>query len=396
MARRSALHSSLIWAHRWLGLTVGVIFTIVSVSGSALLFQRQYWEWAHGDLTPPGMSADIGSIDRWIDQGKKAVPDLGEPIAIWPPHVEHNLSDAGMLIFAGRKPGGLGNMGFAAVLVAPATGTVLGVVDVDRSPAYAPLFLHRDLWTGQTGQVVSAVMAIGTLLLLIIGIYLWWPPLGSFVRRLLGRPWRSLKQARPLHDWVGVWTLIVLTALVASGLALVRPAWVEPALDAVAGPEPEEPPLAAAAACGAPVTFDAAIARASALVPAGRFKSLYPIDYPTLLPDRSSTDQPSRHAAPTNVGASGNRRWELVLAPEGEEGRRGESHVLVDRQCGDVTLEATPATRSGHETASMWLSDIHDGAAFGRGGPLFVSLMGLSPLVLLWSGVLMWLRGRRR
>jgi uncharacterized iron-regulated membrane protein len=374
MARRSAWHAFLVWAHRWLGLTVGVIFTIVSVSGSALLFQTHYWEWAHGDLTPPDMSADIGSIDRWIEQGKKAVPDLGEPIAVWPPHVEHNLSDAGMLIFAGRTPGGLGNMGFAAVLVAPATGDVLGVVDVDRSPAYAPLFLHRDLWAGQTGQVISAIMAIGTLLLLVIGIYLWWPPWSQFVRRLLGKPWRSLKQARPLHDWVGVWTLVILTALVGSGLALVRPAWVEPALNAVVGPEPpdheKQPPLAAA--CAGPVTFDAALARASALVPGGRFKSLYPIDYPKF------------------------RRWELVLEPEHAEGRRAESHVLVDRDCGGVTLEATPATRSGHETASMWLSDIHDGAAFGRGGPLFVSLMGLSPLVLLWSGILLWLRRPRR
>jgi uncharacterized iron-regulated membrane protein len=370
IARRSRWHAFLVWAHRWLGLTVGLIFTIVSVSGSALLFQDHYWEWAHGHLTPPDMSAEIGSIDRWIEQGKKAVPDLGEPIAVWPPHVEHNLSDAGMLIFAGRKPGGLGNMGFAAVLVAPATGNVLGVVDVDRSPAYAPLFLHRDLWTGQTGQAISAIMAIGTLLLLVIGIYLWWPPWAQFVRRLLGKPWRSLKQARPLHDWVGVWTLIILTALVASGLALVRPAWVEPALNAVAGLEPEPPPLAAT--CAGPVTFDAALARASALVPGGRFKSLYPIDYPKF------------------------RRWELVLEPEGAAGRRGESHVLVDRECGGVTLEATPATRSGHETASMWLSDIHDGAAFGRGGPLFVSLMGLSPVVLFWSGILLWLRGRRR
>jgi uncharacterized iron-regulated membrane protein len=384
MARRSTWHSWLAWAHRWLGLTLGVIFTIVSVSGSALLFQRQYWEWARGDLTPPGLAADIGSIDRWVEQGKKAVPDLGEPIAIWPPGVDHNLSDAGMLIFAGRKPGGLGNMGFVAVLVAPATGTVVGVVDVDRSPAWAPLFLHRDLWAGQTGQVISAVMAIGTLLMLVIGLYLWWPPRGSFVRRLLGKPWRTLKQARPLHDWVGVWTLIVLCALVASGLALVRPAWVEPVLDAVAGAEPEETPPSAS--CGtpatpatpatpvtpvAPMTFDAAIARASALVPGGRFKSLYPVD-----------------------AKSG--RWELVLATGQSDARHDEAHVRVDRHCGDVTLEATPATRSGHETASMWLSDIHDGAAFGRGGPLFVSLIGLTPLVLLWSGVVLWLRRPRR
>jgi uncharacterized iron-regulated membrane protein len=187
-----------------------------------------------------------------------------------------------------------------------------------------------------------------------------------------------LKQARPLHDWVGVWTLIILCALVVSGLALVRPTWVEPALNAVAGPEPEETPPSASCGSGTPVapvtplSFDAAIARASTLVPGGKFKSLYPVDFPTF------------------------RRWELVMGTNGSDARKDEAHVLVDRQCGDVRLEATPATRSGHETASMWLSDIHDGGAFGPGGPLFVSLIGLTPLVLLWSGILMWLRGRRR
>jgi uncharacterized iron-regulated membrane protein len=186
-----------------------------------------------------------------------------------------------------------------------------------------------------------------------------------------------LKQARPLHDWVGVWTLIILCALVVSGLALVRPAWVEPVLDAVAGAEPEETPPSESCGSGTPVApvtplaFDAALARASTLVPGGRFKSLYPV-------------------------VAKFRRWELVLATGQSDARHDEAHVLVDRQCGDVTLEATPATRSGHETASMWLSDIHDGSAFGRGGLLFVSLIGLTPLVLLWSGILMWLRGRRR
>ena len=96
---------------------------------------------------------------------------------------------------------------------------------VDRTPAYAPLFLHRDLWTGQTGQIISGVMAIGTLaaprhrhLSVVASV-------GS-VRAEIARTAvaDSLKQARPLHDWVGVWTLIVLSALVASGLALVRPA----------------------------------------------------------------------------------------------------------------------------------------------------------------------------
>lgn len=370
MSRRAQLRLILEWLHRWIGLTVGVVFTIVSLSGSALLFQSQFWEWAHGDLTPPEMSSTVGSIDRWIQNGKAVLPELGEPIAVWPPHVEHNLSDAGMLIFAGREPGGLGNMGFAAVLVEPPTGKVLGIVDVDRSPAYAPLFLHRDLWAGQVGQIVSGIMAIGTLGLLAIGLYLWWPPRRQLVRKLTGRPWRAtFSRARPLHDWVGVWTVVALGILVASGLLLVRPGWIEPIIDVAAGPANEEAP--SDVVCGTPLTFDAAIARASRLAPSGRFKSLYPAD-----------DQ--------------FQRWEIVLAPERSVARQDEVHVVADMRCGTVAVEGTPATRSAHEAITMWLADAHDGAAFGAAGPVVVSLVGLSPVVMIWSGFVIWIRRRRR
>ncbi|MGH9159642.1 MAG: PepSY-associated TM helix domain-containing protein [Vicinamibacteraceae bacterium] len=370
MSRDAPPRPILEWLHRWIGLTVGLVFAIVSLSGSALRFQRQFWEWAHGNLTPPGMSGVVGSIDRWIENGKAAVPELGEPIAVWPPHVEHNLSDAGMLIFAGRTPGGLGNMGFAAVLVEPATGKVLGIVDVDRSPAYAPLFLHRDLWAGEVGQIVSGIMAIGTLGLLSLGLYLWWPPRRRLVGKLTGRPWRvTFSRARPLHDWIGVWTVVALAILVASGLLLVQPGWVEPIIDVAAGPESAEAPISAP--CGTPLTFDAAIARASALAPSGRFKSLYPAD--------------ARF-----------ERWEIVLAPERSVAHHDEVHVVADLRCGTVAVEGTPATRSAHEAMTMWLADAHVGTAFGPVGPVVVSLVGLSPVVMIWSGFLMWIRRRRR
>lgn len=365
---RASLHAALVWTHRWAGLTVGVILTVVCVSGSALLFQRQFWEWAHGALAPPGMSTEIGSIDRWIDNGRAILPELGYPIAVWAPHVDHNQSRAGMLIFAGRPPGGLGNMGFVAVLVAPATGDVLGVVDVDRSPAYAPLFLHRDLWTGEIGRLISGVMALGTLLMLVIGLYLWWPSGARLARKLSGRPWRlTFTRSRPLHDWIGIWTLVMLTILVVSGLALVQPSWVTPVLDAVAGPEPADTPPDAP--CGAPLTFDAAVARALALAPSNEFKSLYPADAEF-------------------------RRWEIVLAGAERDAHSHETHVVADMRCGTVDVEATPTTRSAHEATTMWLSDAHDGVAFGAAGPILVSAFGLSPVVLLWSGVLMWIRGR--
>lgn len=364
---RARLHGVLVWTHRWLGLTVGVIFTIISISGSLLLFQSQFFEWAHGELIPDRLSARVSSIDQWVRNARGAVPHLRGPIAIWAPHVEHNLTRAGMLVFDGQQPGGLGHMGFAGVLVAPETGAVLGVIDIDRSPAYAPLFLHRDLWAGTVGRAVSGLIAIGSLVLLVLGIYLWWPGSAQIARKLWPRPMRrTLARARPLHDWVGIWAFPLLVVLTATGLYLVRPTWLAPVLTIAAGPKQSSE--AHAVACGAPIGFDEAIARATSLVPGGEWKAIYP--------------------------AGGPQRWEIAFATHGDEAMHRETHVVADLSCGTVRVDATPGTRSRREATEMWLIGLHDGTAFGAAGPVIVSLTGLLPLVLTWSGVRMWLRRR--
>jgi len=363
----SRLHRVLLWVHRWVGLTVGLVFTVVSVSGSLILFQPQYFQWAHGDLLPEELSGHVSSIDRWVENGRRAVPHLQGPIAIWAPHVEHNVSPAGMLVFGGQQPGGLGNMGFAGVLVAPDSGDVLGVIDIDRSPAYAPLFLHRDLWAGTTGQVVSGIVAVGTLILLVIGLYLWWPASMRLGRKLWPRDWRkTFTHARPLHDWVGVWTFGLLAVLTGTGLYLVRPAWVSPVLDVAAGPETAA--IDHPDACGLPIGFDEAMTRAASLVARGEWKAVYPGD----------TAQ----------------RWEITFATHGRNAMHDETHVIADLQCGIVTVDATPQNRSTREAAEMWLIGVHDGSAFGPIGIAVVTLAGFLPIVLTWSGFRLWLRRR--
>ena len=113
------LKPALRWLHRWVGLTVGALFVLVAISGTLLLFQPQFFLWAHGEMIPAHLSQDVGSAERWLENARAAVPDLHELVVIYRPHHEHNVSDAGMLIFGGREPGGYGKLGLAAVLVAP-------------------------------------------------------------------------------------------------------------------------------------------------------------------------------------------------------------------------------------------------------------------------------------
>jgi uncharacterized iron-regulated membrane protein len=368
MAARNGLWATLRWVHRWLGLTLGLVFTAVALSGSLLLFQPQFFEWAHGEMIPDSLAQKPGSVDAWVANGRAAVPELGDPIAIWRPHVSHNISDAGMLIFAGLEPGGLGNMGFAGVLIAPATGAVLGVFNVDRSPAYAPLFFHRDLWAGELGKVLGGVMAIGTLISLSMGLYLWWPPRNRILPKLSLRPWRTtLRNATSLHNWTGIWMLVALLTQVATGLYLAQPSWVEPALGLLPDAHAEEAP--GEGPCRTPIGFDAALAKAQDIVPNGTWTAIYPHDEEF-------------------------RTWEIAMRTGGDtDAENGDVRVLADLRCGRIALHETAATRPARHTAEVWLMGLHDGSIFGLPGEIVVALLGLAPLVLAWTGIRMWLRG---
>lgn len=365
------LKPALMSIHRWLGLSFGIVFAIVALSGALLLFQPQFFRWAHGDVIPAGLSAVPGSIDRWVENARAAVPGMLGPIAIWPPHFDHNVSDAAMVVFEGSEPGGLGNTGLVAVLVAPATGQSLGVIDVDRSPAYAPLFLHGQLWSGALGAVVMGIMAISALLSLFIGIYLWWPR-SRWLAKLSPSPWRStFSQAARLHNWSGAWAAAMLSVVAATGLYMVQPEWVEPVLRAVAGPLDARQPHATEPATGActPMTFDTALERAQELFPGGAWKALEPQDEAL-------------------------RTWQITMIGESASPQR-RTHILADLHCGAVSVSETPDSRSARSTAELWLLGIHEGSAFGTAGEIFMAMVGLVPLVLLWSGVRIWLRRRR-
>ena len=365
------LQSVLRITHRWIGLTLGVILALIGVSGTSLLFQPQFFRWAHGEMIPENLPQQVGSIEQWARNARAVVPELHGPIVMWPPHTDHNVSDAGMLIFDGPEPGGIGNLGLKAVLVAPATGEVLGVVDVDRSPAYAPLFLHGSLLAGESGMIVVGIVAIGTLIMLPIGLYLWWPRQArQLTQKLSPLPLkRTFGYAARLHDWLGIWALVLLLVLAGTGLYMTQPSWVEPALNLLPAARHSEH-SAATAPCSGAITLDAAIGKAQGQLPHAQLATV-------ILEDDKGT-------------------YELVFRPRGSESTTGETHVLADLTCGSVVIEESPDTRAPKDVVTSWLSSLHDGTVFGWTGRILITIAGLTPLILAWSGIRVWLRRRSR
>lgn len=361
--------SRLRWLHRWIGLTLGSVLVLICSSGTALLFQAQLFRWAHGELIPPALSPEVGSIDAWVSNSRAAAPDLPGPFYIWAPHSRFNISDAAMLLYK-SEPKGFGKLGYTAVLVSPATAEVLGLVDLDRSPAYVPIFLHGRLGVGRPGLWIVAIVAVATVLLLAIGLYLWWPPRHRLMQKLTPLPWRStFSYAGRLHDWAGAWSSPLLLVVAVTGIYMARADWLEPALRLLPG-EATHASAPMPGSCTGPIGFDEAIARAG--VP-GELVAIEAVD-------RADRVQ---------------RRWELVFKPPGAASVAQETHVEADLGCGTLAVAAAPGKRTARDAARMGLRGLHDGTLFGFPGEVFVSVLGLVPLVLAWSGIRRWLRSRR-
>jgi uncharacterized iron-regulated membrane protein len=105
------------------------------------------------------------------------------------------------------------------VFVNPATSQVLGVVRENDRFMKVIFYLHGELLLGSGGSMVVELAASWTILMLLTGLYLWWPR----NPRLGGTLYPRLRQGqrifwRDLHAVVGMWISLLALFLLLSGL----------------------------------------------------------------------------------------------------------------------------------------------------------------------------------
>ncbi|MFN9106107.1 MAG: PepSY domain-containing protein [Betaproteobacteria bacterium] len=60
----------------------------------------------------------------------------------------------------------------------------------------------------------------------------------------------------------------------------------------------------------------------------------------------------------------------------------------------EILVERSDRTRNAGETFMHWLFPLHSGTAFGTAGMVAMSLAGIAPLLLVLTGLWVWLRKR--
>ncbi len=199
-----------IWRwHFYAGIFCIPFVIFLSITGSIYLFKPQIDRWVDRPYDHLHLSGQRATPEQIALAAVAAVPNASLHYYELPPS-----DDAAVRVIVG-----IGKQEFR-VYVHPVTKAVLHIVDEDHRPTTLLAHLHGQLLVGRWGSYLIETAASWALVLILTGLYLWWP---RQTERLAGVLWVRLGRGqrifwRDLHAVTGVWLSAFALFLIATGL----------------------------------------------------------------------------------------------------------------------------------------------------------------------------------
>jgi uncharacterized iron-regulated membrane protein len=370
------------WAiHRWIAILLCVLLVPIAISGALLVWHDELDALVHpARFAVTGNST--GPISSYLDNARKALPAGFAPMVVRFPAED----DRPVTVLARGDESGARQL--LTVYLDPPSGRVLDVVNF-RSSFFG--FLHRfheNLTVPEySGRAIVGWAGVGMLILSLSGLWLWWPRNGVL---RAGLRWRRAGDATiaNLHYLLGFWIALPLTLVSLTGIYLSFPQTARSAMSAIApmNPQAGRPILAAQLARETQLTPDAALDRGAK--PGWRPSALFLATLQSERGERNEraeqrSERPDRSERPAAT-------WRAQLR---DPGSNDIATVIVNDR--DGTARSLPDPLAG-DRAAQWIRALHEGS---RGGPLWqiaVFLTGVFPPIFAVTGIVMWLRRRRR
>jgi uncharacterized iron-regulated membrane protein len=379
-ARSGAYRSVWRW-HFYAGLFVLPFILILSVTGAIYLFKPQIERWEERNFIGLGLDQAV-SPDAQLAAVMAASP--GARFIHY--RLPRQPGDAAMVVVA-RADGAQ-----RQVFVSP-QGRVLGSLDPKARIADTAARIHGTLLLGKWGDWLVELAASWTIVMILTGLYLWWPrPLRAagtlYPRlRLRGRP-----LLRDIHRVTGFWIAGLVLVMLVSGLPWAGAwggafKWVRTELGLVSGPQDWKigvegghaghhgsGPAAPPAPSGDSLPLSAFVATAQAEGMA------FPV---LVLPPRA----PQRFGPPTGdewtvKSQAQNRTLNRQVTYEPATGRETGRRGFADQHPIDRLVN----------TGVAW----HEGQLFGLVNQIMGALTALALIGVSLLGVWMWLKRRPR
>jgi uncharacterized iron-regulated membrane protein len=361
--RKTWLRRLLFHLHLWSGLLVGVIATVVGLTGSAIVFRQEIEHALESRLAYVQPGAQRISLQAMQESLRAAYPD-------WRPtwadlRIE---ADNRAQMFALESGAAGREKTYWYGYVNPYTGETLGVRSRDKSATWMNWFadLHINLLAGETGYLVNGVGAALLLLLCVSGVVIWYPGRGRIRRSLTLTKSAGWKRRNwEIHNLTGFTVSLALGAVAFTGVFFVFYEPLEKATYVIfSASKPSEPKSVSR---GRPAAFmiDDLARRAESLVSNGR--AVF-ISFP-----RGADDA---------IGVS--------LRTPGDPSDYGGSSVWFDQYDGKLLRVDDLRRQSGAAWLVNLIGPVHFGTFGGTPTRILWIFLGVAPGALFFSGFAMW------
>ena len=348
------IRRSLLTLHQWVGLAAGLFLIVISVSGSALVFENdidRVMNPATSYVTP---GTQVLPIEALMARVKSAYPSeqiTGVSIAERP-----------------NQAYAFGLRSRLTATVNPYTGEVLGVRDREKSLSRWLHLLHTRLVADKIGEAMVGWFSVAMLGLALTGLVLWWP------RKIfsVGAASSWKRKNFDLHNVLGFYSSLVMLFITLSGVLIAFENTTDPLVRRLNPVTPEAAaPQSTPIAGKARISVDEAIGIAERALP-GAFAS--------------------------NVGLPAGPKAVFRILKKFPEDRTpaGRSRVYVDQFSGQVLLvENTRTAPLGTRILNLKRS-AHTGDIFGAPTQALYFIVSLGIALQAITGALIWWNGRKK
>ncbi|WP_254507830.1 PepSY-associated TM helix domain-containing protein [Anatilimnocola floriformis] len=358
-----------IWlkVHLYLGLTVGLLFAAMGVTGSMLVFERDLDEHLNEAQMITESTGPQRSFTEIFAAAAEAHPDLGKAVSLEVPHEQGSVSK---VRFKQKTDDGVID---TEVFVDPITLEVTG--KRVRAESFMAIVnqMHTNLLGGKTGATILGVMGVLMFASIISGVMLWWPLLKSGVRNAFAI--RRGKRIYDLHKTIGGLSTIFLLLITTTGIIIIFAPQLKPLANYVSPLTPipnkvnSKPPTSAGQK---KITAEEAVEIVRAEMKDCRLMTI---------------------ELPQGKDAT----YKIYVRQAGEIGQnRGVGRVWIDQYSGEILAMRDWRKHTASDIFFRIQVALHSGDAFGIVGRSLFFIVGLMPAVLYVTGTMMWWRKRRR
>ena len=364
------LRTVIFWIHLAAGAAAGIVILIMSVTGTALTFEKQMIERA--DRRAWAAPSTAGARPLPPETLLAKVVEATQGTALTGITLRSDPAAPATITFEGNK----------TLLVDPYTAVIIGEPPAQPRAFFRTMTVwHRYLAlegaSRTTGKMITGAANLTFLFIVLSGLYLWLPKAWIWIqfknvlwfRRGLAGKARDFNW----HNTIGFWSAVPLVIVVA-GAVPISYSWAGNLVYRVVGDAPPPPPASPAQATrpSSPQALDAVGLNAAWATTARQ------------APDwRTITTRAASAGAPITVtvdrGYPGQPQKRITLA--------------VDRSTGNVIKAEGFDNLSAGRRARSWLRFAHTGEIYGLAGQTIAGLASAGATVLVYTGLM--LAGRR-